>query len=257
MSDCLNVQSGPCAPIPQPGYVPGAPNPSFAGNNISASITQSQDVNAVLTMAAPAFTVVKSVSGGMQPVDPNTPADQSQIFGVTLSAGAAGQTVPVRPFGVIFNLLAGMLAWNWTLGAPIYVGAAGVLTATPNATGWNEVVGYAIAQTGILFHPNTVDSANAPITPNTDLLGWAYAGAFEMSAVTRTVNGAVQTATIVWPDGATGTLTADAFDSTNPGLVTAWHATHTLLGVTRTVTQPAMTYNAQGDLTAQPAITIS
>ena len=89
------------------------------------------------------------------------------------------------------------------------------------------------------------------------IIGWAVTGAFAMASSTRDSNGVVTTAAIIWPDGATGTYTADTISTAFPGSTDAWHATHILAGITKTVTQTAVTRNVDGSVSAQPIITIT
>jgi len=85
---------------------------------------------------------------------------------------------------------------------------------------------------------------------------WAYSQAFRLASATRDANGAITTANIVWPDGVSGVFTTDAASTTFLGAVDAWHATY--VGVTtKTITQPAVTRDANGGIVAQPAITIA
>lgn len=93
-------------------------------------------------------------------------------------------------------------------------------------------------------------------TIGTVLLGWAYNQTFQLVSATRDTNGAVTTAAIKWPDGITGTFTTDTASVTFPGAIDAWHATY-LGSTTKTVTQSAVTRDANGAVTVQPAITIS
>ena len=92
---------------------------------------------------------------------------------------------------------------------------------------------------------------------NQTIIGWAAAGAFAMVSSTRDSNGVVTTAEIIWPDGASGTYTADTISTAFPGSTDAWHATHTVAGLTKTVTQTAVTRNVDGSVSAQPIITIT
>ncbi|HEF4835439.1 TPA: hypothetical protein SAO52_000115 [Burkholderia vietnamiensis] len=92
---------------------------------------------------------------------------------------------------------------------------------------------------------------------NQRLLQWAYAQSFCLVSATRDANEAIITASIVWPDGATGTLTTDSASTAFPGAIDAWHATYVTGVNTKTVTQPTVTRNAAGAVVAQPAITIS
>jgi hypothetical protein len=89
------------------------------------------------------------------------------------------------------------------------------------------------------------------------LLQWAYGNTFQLVSSTRDSNGAIVTADIVWPDGSTGTFTTDVASTDFPGAIDAWHATYVNNGVTKTITQPAVTRDANGAVTAQPAITIT
>lgn len=89
------------------------------------------------------------------------------------------------------------------------------------------------------------------------LTDWAYTQSFRLVSATRDSNGAITTASIIWPDGATGTFTTDTASTAFPGAIDAWHATHVLGGATKTITQPAVTRDSNGAVTAQPAITIS
>jgi hypothetical protein len=91
---------------------------------------------------------------------------------------------------------------------------------------------------------------------NLELLNWAYVQAFAITSATRNSNNVITTASITWPDGATGTFTTDTINTTF-NAIDAWHATHTLSAVTKTVTQTAVTRNTSGAVITQPVITIS
>lgn len=91
---------------------------------------------------------------------------------------------------------------------------------------------------------------------NQTLLAWAYVQAFQLVSATRDANGAITTATIKWPDGTDGVFTTDVASTAFPGTIDAWHATYAG-ATTKTVTQPTVTRDANGAVTAQPAITIS
>jgi len=95
----------------------------------------------------------------------------------------------------------------------------------------------------------------SPLTQR--LLQWAYTSAFQLVSATRDANEAIVTASIVWPDSATGTFTTDVASTAFPGAIDAWHATYALGSVAKTVTQAAVTRDANGAVTAQPAITIA
>lgn len=74
--------------------------------------------------------------------------------------------------------------------------------------------------------------------------------------ITRDSNGAALSASVTWPDGTTGTYTADTVSSTFPGAVDAYHITYGS-PVTMTVTQPAVTRSSSGAVTNRPALVVS
>lgn len=118
-----------------------------------------------------------------------------------------------------------------------------------------------VLQVGSLSGAAQAQLTSMQTTVNTiaqsSLLQWAYTSAFQLVSATRDANEAIVTASIVWPDGATGAFTTDIASTAFPGAIDAWHATHILSGITKTVTQPAVTRDANGAVTAQPAITIA
>jgi hypothetical protein len=89
-----------------------------------------------------------------------------------------------------------------------------------------------------------------------NLVTWSYTQAFQLVSATRDTNGAIISASIVWPDGITGVFTTDSASVLFPGAIDAWHATY-VATTTKTVTQPAVTRDSSGAVTAQPAIIIT
>ncbi|WLG43235.1 hypothetical protein [Pseudomonas sp. FP1740] len=87
------------------------------------------------------------------------------------------------------------------------------------------------------------------------LISWAYTQAFQAVTATRDANGAIVTASIVWPDGIAGVFTTDVASTAFPGAIDAWHATYASTPA-KTITQPTVTRDASGAVIAQPAITI-
>jgi hypothetical protein len=86
------------------------------------------------------------------------------------------------------------------------------------------------------------------------LKAWTLAGAFAMTAITRDYLGVVSSATVTWPDGSDGTFTST---STNLAWLTvdAFTVSHAASG--KTATQPAVTRSVDGQVTAQPAVTVA
>lgn len=78
--------------------------------------------------------------------------------------------------------------------------------------------------------------------------------ALVVGAISRDANGAAISASVSWPDGATGAYTATTVSAAFPGAVDAYTVTHVLAGVTTTYTQPAVTRNADGAVVTRPAI---
>lgn len=74
-------------------------------------------------------------------------------------------------------------------------------------------------------------------------------------AVTNDADGAPISASVVWPDGVTGTYSGTA-STTFPGAVDAYTITRTGTPVL-TYTQPAVTRDTSGYVTNRPAITVS
>lgn len=88
-----------------------------------------------------------------------------------------------------------------------------------------------------------------------NLQTWAYGLIFQLVSATRDANSAIVTANIVWPDGVAGVFTTDVASVAFPGAIDAWHATYASIPP-KLITQPAVTRDANGAVTAQPAITI-
>lgn len=137
-----------------------------------------------------------------------------------------------------------------------------VAAATAQAVIATEKAGIATAQAVISTAQAVIATAQAAAatatvgaSSNIQILNWAYVQSFAVISATRNANNVITTASIVWPDGATGTFTTDTINATF-NAIDAWHATHILSGTTKTVTQTAVTRNASGAVTAQPAITL-
>lgn len=94
----------------------------------------------------------------------------------------------------------------------------------------------------------------ADVSPQT-LRQWAESEAYEPTAITRNAEGVVTSATVRWPDGSTGAMTATATNATWL-TIDAYTITHDASG--RTVTQPAVTRDPQtGGVLIKPELTVS
>lgn len=77
-----------------------------------------------------------------------------------------------------------------------------------------------------------------------------------VGTITRDANGAATSAPVVWPDGSPGTYTATTVSTAFPGAIDAYTITYGS-PVTKTYTQPAVTRDASGAVTARPALVVS
>jgi hypothetical protein len=105
---------------------------------------------------------------------------------------------------------------------------------------------------------DSVGSGTAP-SPIWMLKQWTLTQAFQVVSASRDSNSAITTASVVWPDGAPGTLTTDTASTAFPGSIDAFHVTYVYGSptTTRTITQPAVTRDANGAVSAQPALTVA
>lgn len=139
-------------------------------------------------------------------------------------------------------------------------GSTNVQIITPGISGDTVTNGFALRVTDAV--EGTVEYSPAEsLTFSTGttlqvvmLRAWSACGAYTLTSATRDGDGVITTATIAWPDGSTGTFTRTA---KNPVFlaIDAYTITHTRSG--STITQSAVTRDANGNITAQPALTVS
>lgn len=91
-------------------------------------------------------------------------------------------------------------------------------------------------------------------TSASDILGWAYAKSYALTSASYDSSGAITSATVGWPDGSNGTYTTTSKNSVF-NVPDSYTVTHVNSGLT--VSQPAVTRNANGDITAQPTLSIA
>lgn len=107
-------------------------------------------VGSVLTKTASAAigghrVVVASGADGVLVADLSDASHLHRVIGITEGAAGLGDSIDVRYAG---EMTEG--SWSWTPDAPIYVGAAGVLTQTPPLGAWLRIVAVAISATRIV-----------------------------------------------------------------------------------------------------------
>ncbi|WP_375592296.1 hypothetical protein [Chitiniphilus eburneus] len=92
-----------------------------------------------------ALRVVYEQAGEVFALDYRDGAHLGQLLGLTLTAGDAGSEVDVQRSGAIDDA-----GWWWTPG-PVWLGAAGTLTQTPPADGFDVRVGAAVSATRLIL----------------------------------------------------------------------------------------------------------
>ena len=83
---------------------------------------------------------------------------------------------------------------------------------------------------------------------------WAQGKDYELLVITRDSEGRITSSTVKWPDSSTGTFTATDYNATHE-VYDGYTITHTDSG--KTVTQAAVTRNAEGATTNKPALTVA
>ncbi len=102
----------------------------------SATTPTQVDDQVTAATAISAFQVVEQTAAGIQPYNP-TIANPLDVFGVAVTAGAAGATVDVITDGIASG------ATGLTAGSTYYAAAGGSLTTVQPTTGLLVVIGYA------------------------------------------------------------------------------------------------------------------
>ena len=86
------------------------------------------------------------------------------------------------------------------------------------------------------------------------VLNWCINQNWIAATITRNSNEVVTSANVTYPDGQQGTFTATSFDSVS-GAINSWVATYGSPTI-YTITQPAVTRDANSAVIIQPKITI-
>lgn len=125
--------------------------------------------------------------------------------------------------------------------------------AAANASIFNAPLGTLDAAIGALN--TTIGKLGGGASPtNNVLIGWTEGELYELTAVTWDTDGVPTTATVKWPDGSTGTFTTTNKNTTWLA-IDAYTITHADSG--KTVTQAAVTRDANGNITIKPALTVA
>jgi hypothetical protein len=130
--------------------------------------------------------------------------------------------------------------------APTYKVTVSGQTATEYATDLND--------------DNLVNKKYVDVSINsstTQLVGWAYAKAFAWLNVTRNGTDGIDHADIMWPDGTSGDFVTTEFNGASPSLSDAWTITYLGTPIQWIITQNTITRDGNGEISTQPALTIS
>jgi len=92
------------------------------------------------------------------------------------------------------------------------------------------------------------------MTVDQKLAEWTQGKDYQPLSISYDVDGNVTSASVKWPDDAVGTLTMTDWDATHETW-NGYNITHSTSA--KTVTQPAVTRNAEGAITVKPALIIA
>lgn len=90
------------------------------------------------------------------------------------------------------------------------------------------------------------------------LLEWVAGGAYSLTSIVRDSNDALVSGTVHWPNGETGMYQTLVASTAFPGAVDSFSLTYTFgANGLRTITQPQVARDANGAISAQPALVLS
>lgn len=93
-----------------------------------------------------ALRAVYELNGQVRYLDYRDEDNIDLLLGLTLTAAASGELTNIQRSGPIDDS-----GWNWTPG-PVWLGAAGALTQTPPADGFDVLIGAAVSATRITLN---------------------------------------------------------------------------------------------------------
>lgn len=91
--------------------------------------------------------VTLNSDGKVEHADQATTAHYGKIVGISTGAASVGNTVTIRSSGKLTEP-----SWSWNPQNILFLGADGVITATPPSTGVLQSIGYAIDATTIFIN---------------------------------------------------------------------------------------------------------
>lgn len=266
-----------------------ASNKAF--NNISSDMSYAQIIERIISIALnTGYTISNPVSVVLDIDNRSHHGSYSSVTSISVTVSAAQPVTPIASGTFWLDMSSGSTTFRTLLvnavpspAVPVYYSIsdpAGILN--PNL-GIRTVIGSSKtdADSGVLGGGGGGVSAHGALTglttgdDHTQYLnttrGDARYAAFgsdawlksfgsdpsELFTGTRTLdaNGVVTSSPVTWPNGSTGVFTATTVNATYK-CVDAYTITY-VNGGTKTVTQPAVTRNGSGEVTARPALTVA
>jgi hypothetical protein len=116
----------------------------YLGERGPAGVSGGNGSTGTAVEAISALRVVSETAVGLSLANPASEQSMLSILGVSTNAASIGGTLTVTTRGMMTDP-----SWSWTVGSQLYVGAAGILTATPPASGVLRSVAVALGATTI------------------------------------------------------------------------------------------------------------
>lgn len=91
--------------------------------------------------------VVLDAAGAAFYADNTNPDHLVRFYGITTNAASLGGSLSIVQTGVVVEP-----SWAWTAFMPVYLGTTGLLTQTPPATGFVQIVGAALSATTLFIN---------------------------------------------------------------------------------------------------------
>jgi hypothetical protein len=248
------------------------PNPTVAKVN-GVAISGTPSVNQVLTANSATAAAWTTPSSGAQALTSTSvktaaySAASGELVPVDASSGALTITLPLAPADktrvVVKKIDTSPNAVTVTAaGSDVLNKTGGTITVAMmllNQTislqySLNNGIWYVISDDLPL---NQLDARYGTIV-NVQIKAWSNGQLYQLTTATRDANEAITTASVLWPDGSTGTFTTDTASTAFPGAIDAYHVTYVpSSGFSKTISQPTVTRDAAGAIIAQPALAVA
>lgn len=115
----------------------GEQGPAGASGGSLLTRTAAENISAL-------YAVVSTTGDNVVVASPATPSHFGKVVGVATTAATAGQSVNIQRADII-----DATGLTLTQGQPVFIGSDGLLSMTPPATGWWQIIGFATSTTQI------------------------------------------------------------------------------------------------------------